>query len=269
MFVSDLATPARPLGRHYSLARARDPVAPRPLTAAAGPWRHPVLAWHSNRCVPCVSVVRPSGVYMLGRPGWREPLCLTPSTLKHSRTLLHLLAQRLPLSEWPRCSTESAAHDSTTARYYMFFKPNTGPTSLNALQGSPPLRRREWESAGRNAAASMSVRSLALFLALSGPAHGKKLNVLVRNRPGASCPCGGRAWGRRAGVGCGADRPCRAARSSSPSTTCATSSAPRARASGAPAAPSPRAAVRPDPPPARLLLSHRRSPRPPQAARRW
>ena len=128
MFVSDLATPARPLGRHYSLARARDPVAPRPLTAAAGPWRHPVLAWHSNRCVPCVSVVRPSGVYMLGRPGWREPLCLTPSTLKHSRTLLHLLAQRLPLSEWPRCSTESAAHDSTTARYYMFF--NTGPTSL-------------------------------------------------------------------------------------------------------------------------------------------
>ena len=76
----------------------------------------------------CVSVVRPSGVYLLGRPGWREPLCLTPSTLKHSRTLLHLLAQRLPLSEWPRCSTESAAHDSTTARYYMFF--NTGPTSL-------------------------------------------------------------------------------------------------------------------------------------------
>ena len=128
MFVSDLATPARPLGRHYSLARARDPVAPRPLTAAAGPWRHPVLAWHSNRCVPCVSVVRPSGVYMLGRPGWREPLCLTPSTLKHSRTLLHLLAQRLPLSEWPRCSTESAAHDSTTTSYYMFF--NTGPTSL-------------------------------------------------------------------------------------------------------------------------------------------
>ena len=128
MFVSDLATPARPLGRHYSLARARDPVAPRPLTAAAGPWRHPVLAWHSNRCVPCVSAVRPSGVYLLGRPGWREPLCLTPSTLKHSRTLLHLLAQRLPLSEWPRCSTESAAHDSTTARYYMFF--NTGPTSL-------------------------------------------------------------------------------------------------------------------------------------------
>ena len=128
MFAADIATPARPHGRHYSLARARDPVAPRPLTAAAGPWRHPVLAWHSNRCVPCVSVVRPSGVYLLGRPGWREPLCLTPSTLKHSRTLLHLLAQRLPLSEWPRCSTESAAHDSTTARYYMFF--NTGPTSL-------------------------------------------------------------------------------------------------------------------------------------------
>ena len=128
MFATDLATPARPRGRHYSLARARDPVAPRPLTAAAGPWRHPVLAWHSNRCVPCVSVVRPSGVYLLGRPGWREPLCLTPSTLKHSRTLLHLLAQRLPLSEWPRCSTESAAHDSTTARYYMFF--NTGPTSF-------------------------------------------------------------------------------------------------------------------------------------------
>ena len=131
MFVSDLATPARPLGRHYSLARARDPVVPRPLTAAAGPWRHPVLAWHSNRCVPCVSVVRPSGVYLLGRPGWREPLCLTPSTLKHSRTLLHLLAQRLPLSEWPRCSTESAAHDSTTTSYYMFF--NTGPTSLKGV----------------------------------------------------------------------------------------------------------------------------------------
>ena len=121
-------TSLRRLGRNYSLARARDPVAPRPLTAAAGPWRHPVLAWHSNRCVPCVSAVRPLGVYLLGRPGWREPLCLTPSTLKHSRTLLHLLAQRLPLSEWPRCSTESAAHDSTTARYYMFF--NTGPTSL-------------------------------------------------------------------------------------------------------------------------------------------
>ena len=95
MFATDLATPARPRGRHYSLARARDPVAPRPLTAAAGPWRHPVLAWHSNRCVPCVSVVRPSGVYLLGRPGWREPLCLTPSTLKHSRTLLHLLTSEL------------------------------------------------------------------------------------------------------------------------------------------------------------------------------
>ena len=127
-FATDTATPARPLGRHYSLARARDPVAPRPLTAAAGPWRHPVLAWHSNRCVPCVSVVRPSGVYLLGRPGWREPLCLTPSTLKHSRTLLHLLAQRLPLSEWPRCSTESAAHDSTTTSYYMFF--NKGVSAL-------------------------------------------------------------------------------------------------------------------------------------------
>ena len=145
MFVSDLATPARPLGRHYSLARARDPVAPRPLTAAAGPWRHPVLAWHSNRCVPCVSVVRPSGVYMLGRPGWREPLCLTPSTLKHSRTLLHLLAQRLPLSEWPRCSTESAAHDSTTARYYMFF--NTGPTSFFTVLARLDLLKRDMSEA--------------------------------------------------------------------------------------------------------------------------
>ena len=53
-----------------------------------------------------------------------------------------------------------------------------------------PARSRLRESAGRNAA-SMSVRSLALLLALSAPAHGKKLNVLVRNH-------GAGAWG---GVG--------------------------------------------------------------------
>ena len=132
----------------YSLPRARDPVAPQPLTAAAGPSGATLLAppvsSPGKAIAACPASPDPALECLLDRLAWMAGAAVLDALnlqSKHSRTLLHLLVRRFPLSEWPRCSSESAAHETTVLHllYVLQYRPN-----FILMAGASTARSARW-----------------------------------------------------------------------------------------------------------------------------